>query len=433
MSESANQCLSRSDIRRKRKELLLGIEKAHKSDIQTYSSGHLGPYSLKPPHCRPHSCLGSSSPKERRNITDNVQEMMDALYNFTMATTLQVPSIRKTTKSPSKASVNTSKEKPNKMKGLDVYERFLEKSSKAQQGISAASVKVDQGKHWFINSHWTGLTWSDQPYLRQQFKTPVLCTERLITKKCLNSKKTTNELEHKLMQALRKLPATASPCRERLAVLSDVFDDVCDGSSVFSSILREIKTEYDLYLKTLLSSQSCLLNKSDPAGKFIETMELEKAASLVSSLEDKARRALKDNDKLRMEYEDALLKDKRTQKEIDKGSESSGSKLSDLITNDEDRISGEKQCEASEVSSIAYLETMRQEVWRVWMSVQKLQKEIREIMVEIMHFIASNERLRNKNKDLEQNILIILNRANISEETKAQLEEKIWNKLNGED
>ncbi|XP_062852023.1 uncharacterized protein LOC134315040 isoform X3 [Trichomycterus rosablanca] len=409
MSESANQCLSRSDIRRKRKELLLGIEKAHKSDIQTYSSGHLGPYSLKPPHCRPHSCLGSSSPKERRNITDNVQEMMDALYNFTMATTLQVPSIRKTTKSPSKASVNTSKEKPNKMKGLDVYERFLEKSSKAQQGISAASVKVDQGKHWFINSHWTGLTWSDQPYLRQQFKTPVLCTERLITKKCLNSKKTTNELEHKLMQ-----------------------------------------TEYDLYLKTLLSSQSCLLNKSDPAGKFIETMELEKAASLVSSLEDKARRALKDNDKLRMEYEDALLKDKRTQKEIDKGSESSGSKLSDLITNDEDRISGEKQCEASEVSSIAYLETMRQEVWRVWMSVQKLQKEIREIMVptttisaleccitdlnvEIMHFIASNERLRNKNKDLEQNILIILNRANISEETKAQLEEKIWNKLNGED
>lgn len=44
-----------------------------------------------------------------------------------------------------------------------------------------------------------------------------------------------------LTQGLKKLSGLSWPSRDRLAVFSDVFDDVCEGSPVFGRILREIK------------------------------------------------------------------------------------------------------------------------------------------------------------------------------------------------
>ncbi|MCI4376774.1 hypothetical protein PGIGA_G00192290 [Pangasianodon gigas] len=441
MSVSGSQTPKRSDNQRELKELLRSVEKAHKADIQTYSSGHLGPNRLthKPLDCRPRKPLwnkpkckdmGPSRVQERSKMEASVEETIHALHSFTIATTRQKPRIQERPESPSGELLTTD------LRGvLDRTE--LAKLRKAKQESCAVSDTVEQDSCLFTHSHEAGLTW------RQRFDTQVLRTKDLTTRKCLSGREAAKRHERKLQQALRKLPASGGPCRERLTVFSDVFDDVCHGSPAFGSVLREIKTEYDLYMKSLLSSQSPLQDKSacTPFGVSTETTELKEAAKQVLLLEKEARRALEENDRVRIEYEDAQAKALPDQKE------NGGSESCDTGQCDEDVFSEVKQCE---LSSIAQVEAKRQQVWEVWNEVQRLQKDIRETMVstvttstlencirdsedEIMNFAASNVLLQRTNKDLEQNISVVLSKAKVSEETKKQVWEEIWTTLNGHD
>ncbi|XP_053088502.1 uncharacterized protein C6orf118 isoform X4 [Pangasianodon hypophthalmus] len=439
MSVSGGQTPKRSGNQRELKELLRSVEKAHKADIQTYSSGHLGPNRLthKPLDCRPRKpiwnkpkCkdMGPSRVQERSKMEASVEETIDVLHSFTIATTQQKPRIQEKPESPSGELLTAD------LRGaLDRTE--VAKLRKAKQETCAVSGMVEQDSCLFTHSHEAGLTW------RQHFDTQVLRTKDLTTRKCLSGREAAKRHERKLQQALRKLPASGGPCRERLTVFSDVFDDVCHGSPAFGSVLREIKTEYDLYTKSLLSSQSPLQDKSacTPFGVSTEATELKEAAKRVLLLEQEAWRALEENDRVRIEYEDAQAKALPDQKE------NGGSESRDTGQCDEDVFSGVKQCE---LSSIAQVEAKRQQVWEVWNEVQRLQKDIRETMVstvttstlencirdsedEIMNFAASNVLLQRTSKDLKQNISVVLSKAKVSEETKKQVWEEIWTTLNG--
>lgn len=193
MSVSGSQTPRRSDMQRKLKDLLHSVEKAHKADIQTYSSGHLGPNSLthKPLNCRPcrpiWKCKDTSPShiQERSKMEANVEEMIGAMHGFTIANTLQDPRIQERPESSSEKSLTTN------LKGV----LHMTELQKAKQESWAASDMVEQDSSWFIHSRE-----ADRLHLRQCFDTQVLRTKDLYARKCLSGREAAKRHERKLQQ-----------------------------------------------------------------------------------------------------------------------------------------------------------------------------------------------------------------------------------------
>ncbi|XP_023183197.1 uncharacterized protein C6orf118 homolog isoform X4 [Xiphophorus maculatus] len=118
--------------------------------------------------------------------------------------------------------------------------------------------------------------------------------------------------KRKLRKGLKKLSGLSWPSRDRLAVFSDVFDDVCEGSPVFGRILREIKTEYDLYISHLMDTHSSQDNVplepfvNDIDDIIVSDNELEGAEKGVCSLEEEAKSALGENKRAQDELKNFL-------------------------------------------------------------------------------------------------------------------------------
>lgn len=201
MSVSGSQTQRRSDMQSKLKQLLHSVEKAHKADIQTYSSGHLAPNSLthKPLYCRPlkpnwnkpkRKDVGLSQLQKRSKMEANVEETTDALHSFTIAPKLQDPGIQKRPES----STSTD------LRG-DLGMAELANLRKAKQVPSCTeSDTVEQDSRWFTHSHEAGLTWRDRLCQRQRFDTQVLKTKDLTTRKCLSGREAAKRHERKLQQ-----------------------------------------------------------------------------------------------------------------------------------------------------------------------------------------------------------------------------------------
>ncbi|XP_026879517.2 uncharacterized protein C6orf118 isoform X2 [Electrophorus electricus] len=435
MPLSGRQRLSSFDLRREQKEFLLGVESAHRADIQTYSSGHLGPSCFSPQlllsrpvkpiwegskgPCKPSppSCL-----RERKMTEVHVEEMTDALYSFTMSTTLQEPQTQAGARGPvgGHPSKATELAQQQTRAAPDAMELFPVKPGPSGMETEQRPLATPSRR--------------DELRLRRLFDRQVLRTRDLAARKSTSVEEPARRHERRLQQELSRLAAHRGPVSERLSAFSRVFSDVCDDTPAFSGALREIKTEYELYLDSVLSNQSSLHDMSafDPLKDFLKTTKLDEATQQVCSLEEKARAALQENDRVRTEYEEAQARtlESQTEERRSEGPHLGQSGLTAVDVENPDL----NQNEAT-ISSVAQLEPMRHQVWRVWKEVQELQKEIRETMVstvttnamegcirdtkaEIMRLIASNEHLRSANKALEQNILTVMNRAKVSEETK---------------
>ncbi|XP_065815382.1 uncharacterized protein C6orf118 [Labrus bergylta] len=227
--------------------------------------------------------------------------------------------------------------------------------------------------------------------------------------------------ERKLKRELKKLSVHSRPSRDRLVVFSDVFDDVCDGSPVFGCILREIKTEYDLYVNHLMASQtpdmSFNTSLKDFSGDRVRGMELEDAEEEICRLEQEVGRALEDNQRVQNELEIVQAK---------KGPEDSD--MTDLASSK----LGERG------TAINSVQSKRLQVLNVWREIQQLEEEMKEKLVpaatttstercikdkktEIMRLIASNHRLKAANKDLENDINMLLGREKASKATRRML------------
>ncbi|XP_071754142.1 uncharacterized protein C6orf118-like [Centroberyx gerrardi] len=420
MSSSSKPKPRCCDMQRDVHRLLLAAEAGHKADVLTYCSGHLGPRSLtqRQPHNNTKQSFwrtshsGEETLQQRQTAPPaNVKkkEMKDSLSEFTAAAALEEckvwgprreeaadsssPADRKEEASPPKMVLSTSN-------SLLVKPRTLAqtKPPSSEEEGQQSSQQVDPTK-------------KDQLKMMQRFGRQVVGKQGLWEWNCLAGRKVAEMHEKKLQQELKKLSAQRWPSRDRLAVFSDVFDDVCEGSPIFGRILREIKTDYDLYLNYIMASQSSVQDMSlntpheELDNGTVRAEELEEAEKEVLRLEEEARRALEENIRVRRELQS--------------------------VSGSEDRDPALWQDDGTVFVRRDGVQSMRLQVWNVWKEIQQLEKEIEEKMVsattttatqrrirdsktEIMRLIASNDRLKTINKDLENNINMVLNREKAS-------------------
>ncbi|KAE8280484.1 hypothetical protein D5F01_LYC21046 [Larimichthys crocea] len=435
-SSKPNPTCFSSDIHR----LLLAAEAGQKVDILTYCSGHLGPRSLNQ----------SQPQKEKNQSFWNMSQSFEGTPN-----PLTVPQTR--TKTLTFVKKNEIKESSSEFStGTTLVESEVSRSRRGQ--ATDRSSQTDRGKNEslpkivYCSSNSLPVqpralsqkksNFSADPEGKQQF-----CLSHSDEKKQLETKQrfgrqvigkpdpragiNVAELhERKLEKELKKLSAQSWPSRDRLVVFSDVFDDVCEGSPVFGRILREIKTDYDLYVNHLMSSQSSLQNMSpntslkDLGNGKVREMELEDAEKEVSRLEQEAREALEEN--------------KRVRNELQNVPTITGPEDSDM----KNRSLSELQDRGTAISCTTSVQSKRLHVVNVWREIQQLEEEIKEKMVptaaatatersikdlktEIMRLIASNDCLRTANKDLTNNINMVLNREKASKAIRRMLWEEI--------
>ncbi|XP_069000218.1 uncharacterized protein C6orf118-like [Embiotoca jacksoni] len=432
----------RSDIRR----LLLAAEAGQKADILTYSSGHLGPRSLNQ----------SRSHRESQQVFWRMSQNQEDTPNFQI---LQ----KRQTKEAADVEKTETKESPSELTSGSALEEFgvlglrqgqttdhalhadireyiclprikpLLVQPKACSQKKSNSSSDPEGKHPFFSSQ------SDQEGLNNEGKKQRF-GRHVIVKHHLCAGINVAEIhERKLQKELNKLSAQSWPSRDRLAVFSDVFDDVCEGSPVFGRILREIKTDYDLYINHLMASQSLLENMflnvlpTDLDNGKVRKMGLNDAEKEVCRLEQEARQALEENKRVQNELQNipASLRPE----DIDMKSKS-------LCVWTDISPSG-LQDSGTAIGCADSIQFKRIQVLSAWKEIQELEEEIKEKLVstvtttaterrikdrktEIMKLIASNERLRIINKDLENNINVVLNR----EKAGKAIRRMLWDQIN---
>ncbi|XP_039995644.1 uncharacterized protein C6orf118-like isoform X2 [Xiphias gladius] len=426
-----------SDIHR----LLLAAEAGQKADIRTYSSGHLGPRSLNQsqPHMETKQSVWKTSQSQEETPNPltlqqrrtkaltcvKKKEMKESASEFTASAALVEPEDSESrqfqaTDRSSHADRREDINLPCSSNSLPVQSGvFSEKKPNSTSDL--------EGEQQFCSIH------SDQERLNneEQLKTKQWFGRQFIAKQDLWAGTDIVEMhERKLEKALKKLSVQSWPSRARLVVFSDVFDDVCESSPVFGRILREIKTDYDLYVNHMMASQSplhdMLLNTSlkDLSNSKVREMELEDAEKEVQRLEQEARRVLKEN--------------KRVQKELHNVPAITGPEDSDMKNIS---LSGLRDS-GSAISHTNSVQFKRLQVLYMWTEIQQLEEEIKEKLVstvittatercikeiktETMRLIASNDRLKTTNKNLENKINIVLDK----EKSSKTIRRTLWDEI----
>ncbi|CAB1311747.1 unnamed protein product, partial [Coregonus sp. 'balchen'] len=206
--------------------------------------------------------------QRQTKMAANIEKMKEAMFDFTVAKGLK-PKVLKPEQHESSTGTQRGtkgeegeereRRKTRSKMVLDTSELFLVKPSVASQTKPPGGVEEgNQDRYWFTQSHLGGLTKKDQMRMMKHFDRQVLGKQDLRDRKWISGNKAAEVYEWKLEKELRRLSDQSRPSRDRLGVFSDVFNDVCEGSPVFRDILREIKTDYDLYLNSILDSQTSL-------------------------------------------------------------------------------------------------------------------------------------------------------------------------------
>uniref|UniRef100_A0A4W6D397 Translin-associated factor X-interacting protein 1 N-terminal domain-containing protein n=1 Tax=Lates calcarifer TaxID=8187 RepID=A0A4W6D397_LATCA len=292
-----------SDIHR----LLQAAEAGQKADILTLSSGHLGPRSLN--QSQPHTQTNQSFWKMSRSQEETPnplalqqrrtkaltyvkkKEMKESPPEFTVSTGSEVSESGQD-RATGGLSHADRREDISLPKIVDCSSNSLPFQPRAFSQKKPNSSSDPEGKQQFCSSH------SDHEGLNNedQLKTKQWFGRQFIAKQDPWAGINVAEMhERKLQKELKKLSVQSWPSRDRLAVFSDVFDDVCESSPVFGRILREIKVFpfplYPLtYVVVLLQSLNTSLEGLDNSK--VREMELEDAEKEVSRLEEEARRSL---------------------------------------------------------------------------------------------------------------------------------------------
>uniref|UniRef100_A0A8D3A8F3 Translin-associated factor X-interacting protein 1 N-terminal domain-containing protein n=1 Tax=Scophthalmus maximus TaxID=52904 RepID=A0A8D3A8F3_SCOMX len=418
-----------SDIRR----LLLAAEAGQKADILTYSSGHLGPRGLnhRAQHVDSKQSFWRTSrgPEETPNpLTVRQRRTKTLTRESPSALTASTALVEAEVSDPGRDQAADHSSHADGRGGVrlpEVVRRSSNSVPSQQRAISKKkpnSAFVPEGKQQLCSSH------SDQEGQNNedQLKTKQWFDREFIAKPGLWAGRNIAEMhERKLQKELRKLSAQSWPSRDRLAVFSDVFDDVCESSPVFGRILREIKTDYDLYVNHMMASQSpphdMAPNTSleDLGNGKVTEMELVDAEREVRRLEQEARRALQENRRVRNDSQNVPA--------IAGPEDSDMKRLRDTGTS------------TSYTNSVQF---KRLQVLNMWREIQQLEEEINEKLVctvtttatekhikvlktEALRLIASSDRLKTTNKDLENKINIVLNR----EKSSKTMRRTLWDEI----
>ncbi|XP_035848582.1 uncharacterized protein C6orf118-like isoform X1 [Sander lucioperca] len=421
----------RSDIQR----LLLAAEAGQKADILTYSSGHLGPRCLN--QSQPHRDTKQSFWRMSQSLEETPNPLTPQLTRTKASLYVKKKEMKEC---PPEFSTGTALVESEVLRSRQDQATHCSSHADKREDVSLPKIvycssnslpvqprAFSQKKSNFLSDP-EGKQHFDQEGLNNdsQLKTKQRFGRKVIAKQDLWAGIHVAEIhERKLQKELSRLSVHSWPSRDCLAVFSDVFDDVCEGSPVYGRILREIKTDYDLYVNHLMASQSSLHDTSldtslkDLGNGKVRQMELEDAEKEVCRLEQEARRALEENKRVQNESQNvpAII-----------GPEDSNMKntylsgLQDSCTNN--------------------LQSKRLQVLNTWREIQQLEEEIKEKLVssvtttategrikdlkkEIMRLIASNDCLKTTNRDLENDINMVLDREKASK----ALRRMLWDEM----
>ncbi|XP_053188612.1 uncharacterized protein C6orf118-like [Scomber japonicus] len=417
-----------SDIHR----LLLAAEAGQKADILAYSSGHLGPRSLNQslPHNetkQPFWRMSQSQEETPNPLTlqqrqtkalayVKKKEMKDSPSEFTTGTALvesEVLRSRQDQATDHSSHADRKEDTSTSPKIVHCSANSLPVNPRVLFQKKSHSSCDQGGKQQFHSCHTdqVGLNKEDQLKTKPQCGRQVIAMQDLWDCNRMGRVNVAERHEKKLQKELKKLSEQSWPSRDRLVVFSDVFDDVCEGSPVFGRILREIKTEYDLYVNHMMASQSSSpdmwLNTSlEDLGN--DKVELEDAEKEVCRLEQEARRAQEEN--------------RRAQNELQN--------VPAVIHPEDKDVQNTSLSGLQDSSCTNSVQSKRLQVLNVWKEVQQLEVEINKMVstvettatercikdqkTKIMRLIASNDCLKITNKELENNIKMTLNRDKAS-------------------
>ncbi|KAL0983723.1 hypothetical protein UPYG_G00131880 [Umbra pygmaea] len=257
---------------------------------------------------------------------------------------------------------------------LDPFELFLVKPRGAKQSKPVGGVEqTRQGRFWSTQSYLCGVTKKDQLGKMRHFERQVLGTQDLKRQQLCERQQGCQRVREKTRKGAKE--------------------------AVRSEHAQEIKTDYDLYLNSLLTTQTSLDNTStlDDLG-IIGAEDLEEAGNEVSRLGEEALWALEENDRVRKEIQNAH----------------------------------ERFTPGDEGPCQEFTLTKQQRVWTLLEELQLMQKEIQENMASIVSIETTKSCIRDS-KDLENNINMILNRSRSSQNEKAEVWNKIWSALKTRD
>ncbi|KAG7230117.1 hypothetical protein INR49_009837 [Caranx melampygus] len=402
--------------------LLLAAEAGQRADIMTHSSGHLGPHSLdqgqpqmgtkqsfwKRSQCQQETPSPVTIQQRRTKALTCVKKtaLKESPSEVTAGTTLvesEVSDSRQdqATDHSSHADRREDTSQSKTAHCLSSNSLLLQPRDFSQEVNPSSDVEEKR------QSEQEGQNNKDQPKANQWLGRQFIAKETHWAGINVAEKH-----EKKLQEELKKLSVQSWPSRDRLAVFSDVFDDVCESSPVFGRILREIKTDYDLYVNHLMDSHLSLYDKSpntsleDPSTGKLREKEVEEAAEEVCRLEEEFRRALKEK--------------KRVQNELQNVPAITGPEDSDM-----------KNIPPSGLQSTDHTDSVqfkRLQLMDMWREIQQLEEEIKESQVSTVT-TANTERRIKELRNMENKINSVLDREKLNKTMRRMLWDQIQDDL----
>ncbi|XP_047207368.1 uncharacterized protein C6orf118-like isoform X1 [Girardinichthys multiradiatus] len=417
----------RSDVHR----MLLAADAAQKADIFTYSSGHLGPRSLdqSPPAEEAKPCFWKTSQRKEEGIKRRQAQMLGCVRkkeNTSGAAFVDAEVLRSKRDQARDYSSHAGTRKdtsPTETAYSSSNSLSLPLKDVSQKESNCSSVQANLQFSLNDSNHET-LDNEGQVEVKLRFEKADTAKQDV-----REGPKVAEVCKRKLQKELKKLSGLSWPSRDRLAVFSDVFDDVCEGSPVFGRILREIKAEYDLYINHLMDSHSSRDNVTLQA-------LIQDIGEIKISDKDKVDYAEKEVCRLEEEVRGTLEENKRVQDELNNllaVIQQSSIKNTSLSRNEDS---------GAAIDHTSIVQFRRLQVLNVLEEIQQLEGElqtklastvaaaaserrVKDLKTETINLIASNDRLRTINKDLQKNISLVLDR----ERPRRAITQMLWSEI----
>ncbi|XP_062981744.1 uncharacterized protein C6orf118 homolog [Elgaria multicarinata webbii] len=435
--------------------LLDEVEKAHKAQIQLYTSGHLNHNKLFKPQERVKRNYWESAKKSALNLRKRAQftapseasrKSKNTLSDNGTPTPTRAKSASHSCRQPraSKASSTApisaslsaeafkvqSKEAPEETEdGVGIFQKQHIREElevpemkmlkyRPFKNSRLCAMKEIKDEYQFLPSYLAGVTKTDQFHKFMQFQKDFIAKQDLLENDYIGSK-SAEQHERKLAQALRNICDCNRPHFYRLQAVGDVFEDICNSSLIFGDILKEVKNEYELYIVIILDSLPTMQYRSlqnevkGMENRTVMTHEIAENRHDIQALVQKSKLALARNEELRHELEIELWVSQSDSKMAEKDHERAG------------------KSETPPLSSVEQLTSLRCQIIMKWEEIKAMEKEIKDTMTfagivnirektvkelegEASKLQASNKFLKKQIRDVEHNITTALMRQKLS-------------------
>ncbi|XP_064602760.1 uncharacterized protein C6orf118-like [Liolophura sinensis] len=330
--------------------LLNTMELCNKQDVQDYTSGHLNEsrmlQKIQLTNRKPWSAAAKKPivMLERHNFVKTTKrrgkekKMNDVLYDFTMGTSGVLPEVgrqsptltttpfrQKESRSSAYNSVHFEDDgvyieelrpqelllpTPRSQRSTVTPWGGREKRLSPTPQASNSMRHIPSSEHIAILSHYCGPTKRDQYHKLKDFQSSILRTQDSSEKSVLSGVKAVEHIQEQLEQELSRLQFDGvGPNFHKLQVFSNALEALAESSQTFKYILKSIKAEYDSYISHLLDKQTSQhhllqeqVEKMTLRG-LSRPLELEMAKGKLLGLEEKAKIALEENQRLRSELD----------------------------------------------------------------------------------------------------------------------------------